>query len=604
MAHESFEDDSIAAFLNDHFVSIKVDREERPDVDNIYMRVCQTLTGSGGWPLSIFMDAHKTPFFAGTYFPQEDRGGMVGFPSLLQNIASLWQNKRDDLIKHGEKIVKAIAPEAKTSKAINEKLTLTAFRQLSESFDSVYGGFGNAPKFPTPHNLLFLLKYSVCEQNTRALEICTKTLDSMRSGGIFDHVGFGFSRYSTDRRWLVPHFEKMLYDNALLCLVYTECFSITKDPKYQKTAEEIITYLVRDLRSENGAFYAAEDADSEGVEGKFYCFSKAEIESTLGSQAGEFCQYFNVTEKGNFEGTNILNTIDVGVPENRQEFADTCRQKLFTFRQNRIRPSRDEKILTSYNGLAIAALAMAGKVLEKDEYVSYAMMAARFVLDSLQTREGKLLARYCDGESKYPGSADDYAFFIWGLIELYQATFDESYLQKALSLDRIFIDNFFDPNEGGFFLSDKDAEAMLTRPKEIYDGAMPSANAISVYNNMRLSKLTHDITLTELTTKTLETFMADIEAIPMGHTFSAIDILCHQKGSIDAVLVADHADQLKEMLSILRSKYHPFLNIKVVNSGEQKEHCLIDGLPTVYLCKGFTCMPPVTSALELEKLLS
>ncbi|KMT20998.1 thioredoxin domain-containing protein [Clostridium cylindrosporum] len=604
MERESFEDNEVADYLNKHFISIKVDREERPDVDSIYMSACQEFTGSGGWPLSIFMDTDKKPFYAGTYYPKKDTVGMTGFMTLLESIVYYWENKRDDLMEQANDIANSINQSNNELKSINNSIPEITYKQLSRNFDSIYGGFSHAPKFPSPHNLFFLLKYSNIYKEKHAIDMCIKTLDAMQAGGMFDHIGYGFSRYSTDDMWLVPHFEKMLYDNALLCMAYSECYDITKDEKYAETADKIIQYLTRDLYSSDDVFFSAEDADSEGVEGKFYVFKKDEVISVLGDKAVEFCKYYNITDRGNFEGKNILNLIKSEVPEDRKEFVEECRKALFNYREQRTRPARDEKILTSQNGLAIAALAIAGRVMKNEEYISYAASAVEFILKNMQTKNNKLIARYCDGEAKYLGYAEDYAYFIWGLIELYTSTFNEFYLDKALSLNEIFIESFFDKEGYGFYLYDKDSESLIMRPKEIYDGATPSANSVAVHNILRLSRLTHNMELEDLAKKTLEAFMSTIESIPIGHTFSSMNILCLQSGSTDVTLVGDSIEELSDMINTLRDQYHPFINIRVITDSKNEKYKKVSGLATAYVCKDFSCSPPITSIDKLNSLLS
>ncbi|MHB8919320.1 MAG: thioredoxin domain-containing protein, partial [Desulfocucumaceae bacterium] len=413
MERESFEDHEVAEMLNRHYVSIKVDREERPDVDHIYMSVCQALTGQGGWPLTIIMTPGRQPFFAGTYFPKHSKWGRAGLLDMLDNIRLKWQSDRDSITEAGRRVTGAVM-EQFTSEGgeLAGEVVNRAFWALEKSFDSRYGGFGGAPKFPTPHNLMFLLRYWKRTGEKSALEMVEKTLRSMHAGGIYDHIGFGFSRYSTDRQWVVPHFEKMLYDNALISLVFTEVYQVTGDPFYRRVAGEIFTYVLRDMTSPEGAFYSAEDADSEGVEGKFYVWTPGEVSRVLGQDGGRyFCEIYNITPEGNFEGKGIPNLVAAGGQvEGHRGRLEESRLKLFSHREKRVHPYKDDKIITSWNGLMVASLARSAAVTGDGKCLGAAERAAGFIWDKLRNGGGRLLARYRDGEAAYPGYIDDYAF--------------------------------------------------------------------------------------------------------------------------------------------------------------------------------------------------
>ena len=401
MERESFEDKEVADLLNENFISIKVDREERPDIDNIYMTFCQALTGHGGWPLTIIMTPEQKPFYAGTYFPKTGRMGIPGLTDVLDRVIEAWGNNRNDLISSSEKITENIMEHfaiGGKKQEVSSDIMHKAYRTLSISFDPDYGGFSPAPKFPTPHNLSFLLRYYKKNGEQKALDMVTKTLDSMYRGGIFDHIGFGFSRYSTDRKWLVPHFEKMLYDNALLAIAYLEAYQVTKDKLYADIARKIFTYVLRDMVSPEGGFYSAEDADSEGVEGKFYVWEPNEAKEILGNEDGErFCSYYGITSNGNFEGNSIPNRIHAdGVNEGEEDIIP-LREKIFNQRDKRIHPYKDDKILTSWNGLMIAAMAIGGRVLDNKSYIN-AAENAKFILNNLTREDDRLLARYRDGK--------------------------------------------------------------------------------------------------------------------------------------------------------------------------------------------------------------
>lgn len=612
MAHESFEDVEVAKQLNDFFVSIKVDREERPDIDHIYMNVCQVLTGSGGWPLSIFMTPDKKPFYAGTYFPKEDRMGMAGFLSLLESVKNAWSENREYLTKSGNEVTKAIEDSRISGgeKKLNFNFIEAAFKVFQYEFDSFYGGFGNAPKFPTPHSLGFLLRYWYKTKNDFALKMVEKTLISMYKGGIFDHIGFGFSRYSTDRKWLVPHFEKMLYDNALLAIAFLETYQITKKEEYEKAAQQLFTYILRDMTSKEGGFYSAEDADSEGEEGKFYLWTYEEVLNILGKENGEkYCNYFNITERGNFEGKNIPNVIDTNTENEDFDFVNWCREKLFEYRNSRIHPSKDDKILTSWNGLMIAAMAIGGRVLQKSEYIEAAEKSVNFILNKLVREDGRLFARYRDEESAIPAYVDDYVFLIWGLIELYETTYKPEHLKKALELNQELLKYFWDDKDGGLFLYGSDSEQLITRPKEIYDGAIPSGNSVAAVNFIRLARLTGDYQLEEKAEILITAFSSHIKEYPKGYSFALIALMFLQEKSKEIVIVSERDDEgTKEMISVIHRDFNPFITSILYN----KKHCeiekianispeyrSIDGKATAYICENFQCKAPTTDIREI-----
>jgi len=468
MERESFEDAEVARAMNDAFVSIKVDREERPDIDHIYMTVCQMMVGSGGWPLNIIMSPDKKPFFAGTYFPKETRSGRIGMLDLAARVKELWSAKRDEVMQSAEKVMTALKqiPDDSPGDKLGKDVPEAAYQQLAQRFDEKYGGFGNAPKFPTPHNMLFLLRYGKRTGEPRALEMVEKTLKAMRDGGMYDHVGYGFHRYSTDEQWLVPHFEKMLYDQALLAMLYVEAYQATGKTEYATTASEIFTYVLRDMTSSEGGFYSAEDADSEGEEGKFYVWKLEEIQRVLGPQDAELLtRVFHVWPAGNFHeeatgkltGNNILHrkesieTVAARLGTSREALEERIRaacEKLLAVRQQRIHPYKDDKILTDWNGLMIAALSKGAQALGRPEYAVAAQKAADFVLSRMREQDGRLLHRFREGEVGLAAHVDDYAFFIWGLLELYEATFEVRFLRTALDLNREFLSRFWDAGRG------------------------------------------------------------------------------------------------------------------------------------------------------------
>jgi len=530
MERESFENDDVADLLNEKFVAIKVDREERPDIDHIYMQVCQTLTGSGGWPLTIIMTPDRQPFYAATYLPPHNRGGMMGLIELLNRLSGLWENDRETALKAGQEISNWMQKTSgvKRGMSITKEVLSQALHQYAQIFDSTYGGFGSAPKFPTPHSLVFLLKYYEQNKDGKALEMAEKTLTCMYKGGIYDHIGFGFARYSTDRKWLVPHFEKMLYDNALLAMAYLEAHRLTGRELFSQVANDIFAYVLRDMQSPEGGFYSAEDADSEGEEGKFYTWSINEVMEALGSRGTPYCEAYDIKERGNFEGRNIPNLINKTELLNvRQQFEEE-RQVLFDLREKRIKPLKDDKILTAWNGLMIAALAMGSRIMKEKKLLEEAQRAADFILKNLRRDDGRLLTRYREGEALYPAYATDYAYLIWGLIELNEAGADSHYLKTALDLNDDLLRLFWDREEGGLFFYGEDSEQLLTRPKEVYDGAMPSYNAVATLDFLRLAKIDGNSSLQEEARQQFNHFAGAINENPTAYSFWLQAVLFHQ----------------------------------------------------------------------------
>jgi len=616
MERESFEDEAVAKILNEKFISIKVDREERPDVDSVYMNVCQAITGSGGWPLTIIMTPNRKPFFAATYIPKESKYGMAGIKATLNNISKAWSEKRDKIIDNSNEIVEEIK-QAYQGKRDEEEIGIEsvhkAFSDFSYFFQEKYGGFNSAPKFPTPHNLFFLLRYWKYSNSQKALDMVTKTLDSMYKGGIFDHVGFGFSRYSTDEKWLVPHFEKMLYDNALLTLAYTEAYAATGKKLYKEVAEKTISYILRDMKHENGGFFSAEDADSEGEEGKFYIWDYKDIIKELGKEEGElYCKYYGITEKGNFEGKNIPNLINTSIEEIEQneELKNTLEdmnKRLYMHREKRIHPYKDDKILTSWNGLMIAALAYAGRVFNNTMYTQEAKDAINFIYQNLFREDGRLLARFREGDSAYLAYSEDYAFLIMGLIELYEATFEVDYLKKAVDLNNDMFKYFWDKDEGGFFLYGEDSEELIWRPKEVYDGAIPSSNSVTALNMLRLGSLTGNLDLMDTIRKIFRTFAAKVKDVPVGHAYFMSAVLFDNVGSREIVIAGDKKDdEVTNFIEEINKTFSPFTTIVLNdNNSTLKEitpnvtdKALVDGKPAIYICENFSCQKPITNFKE------
>ncbi len=621
MERESFEDEEVAEVLNKSFISIKVDREERPDIDHIYMNVCQALTGSGGWPLTIIMTADKKPFFAGTYFPKKDRMGHSGLIDILNEITNLWNHEKGKVDKAIDSIMQHMESTFETTEhgEISKDVLDKAFHNFKASFDSLYGGFGKAPKFPTPHNLCFLLRYYNETKNEEALYIVEKTLESMYRGGIYDHIGFGFSRYSTDRKWLIPHFEKMLYDNALISIIYLEAYQLTKKEAYKDIAEQIFEYVLRDMTSKDGAFYSAEDADSEGEEGKFYAWVPEELTMILGEKDGKaFAAYFDITERGNFEEENIPNLIN-----NESAFQkiaalpmDEYRKKVFKYREDRVHPYKDDKVLTAWNGLMIAAMAYGARVLEDRRYKVAAENAVSFIKKHLIREDGRLLARYRDGEAAYPAYIDDYAFLIWGLIELYETTFVLDYLEFALKLTEDMIKYFYDERSGGFYIYGSDSEELISRPKDIYDGATPSGNSVATLNLLRLSRITGRSELEDMAHRQFRAFSKSIEHYPSAYSHFMMAVINGYSKAREIVIVGKRDDEsTQKLMDKINSSYMPntVTVFKDINEDQTKINKLINYIKhhgevgnkgTAYVCEGYACKAPVNNVKDLEKVLN
>ena len=612
MEHESFEDDSVAKLLNDGFISIKVDREELPEIDHVYMTVCQAMTGGGGWPLTIVMTPAKEPFFAGTYFPKDKRGGRSGLFQILPMIADAWTSKRQDIMTSVGQ-VKNYLDQLNSKPAGNDfstELINGAYDQFRNGFDEEYGGFFNAPKFPSPHNLIFLMRYHHSFDNKIALEMATKTLKQMRLGGIYDHIGFGFHRYSTDRHWLVPHFEKMLYDQAMIAMAYTEAYHITGEDIFAQTANEIFTYVLRDMTASEGGFFSAEDADSEGEEGKFYIWTEQEIKDVLGENYGkEFNDIFSITTPGNYKDESTGKQTRLNIPHlnnynsNGNNNLDSAREKLFNIREKRIHPLKDDKILTDWNGLMIAALAKASIVLNEPGYLDAAEKAAKFVLDSISKGE-RLLKRYRNGVAALDAHLDDYAFMAWGLLELYEATFLTKYLSQALDLMNIMVEDFWDDKNGGFFLGSDQSEKLIVRSKTAYDGAIPSGNSVAVMNMVKLTRITGNTKWAELAEKTMRAFSEDVNRMPTGYTLMLTGFMFDTQNSKEIVIVGDSRNRNTiKFLHTIRTSYapHKVLLFKDTSVSENRLEQLanwtstqnsINGKPTAYVCKNFACNQP------------
>lgn len=628
MAHESFEDPQVAKLMNDCFVCIKVDREERPDIDNIYMSVCQMMTGSGGWPLTVVMTPDKKPFYSGTYFPKQSQYGRIGMMELIPRLKDFWDTKRDDVINTSDKITSALQKikSDEHTEDFNEGILDSAYGEFEYIFDEKHGGFGDQPKFPTPHNLMFLLRYWKKKGNANALDMVLKTLDAMSLGGIFDHIGFGFHRYSTDSKWLVPHFEKMLYDQALIAMAYIEAYEATGKEEYKLVAEKIFEYVLRDMTSKEGGFYSAEDADSEKEEGKFYLWSIDEISEVLTNEdAALAAKIFNMDTHGNFRdevtrkatGLNIphlkrpisqlKDELNINEIENRLE---SIRRKLFTIREKRVRPQRDDKILVDWNGLMIAALSKGAMAFDNMSYAKAAKKAADFILDGIDQNNG-VLHRYHSKEWSIHGNIDDYAFLVYGLMELYEATFEVKYLEKSIKLNDEAIKSFWDDKNGGFFFTSESAETILVRQKEIYDGAVPSGNSVSLLNLLKLARITENTKYDNLAKHLVKAFSNSISKAP--HAYSQMLIgLNFMFGPTFEVVIAGEItkEDTQNMIKKLRSKFIPnktiILNPFDKDSSEIHEiahyvndQVMIDKKATAYVCTNFACSEPTNDVNEM-----
>ena len=617
MEDESFEDEQVAQLLNDNFISIKVDREERPEIDHLYMTVCQAMTGKGGWPLTIIMTPDKYPFFAGTYFPKKGRMGRPGMIELLPAIADAWVNKKGELIQSANQIKKYLIDS--NNKEIGDQLNQTILTNTNSQFinryDKTHGGFGVKPKFPSPHNLIYLLRYHNMSGDKTSLLMVEKTLQEMRLGGIFDHVGFGFHRYSTDREWILPHFEKMLYDQAMLTLAYTEAYQITNNQLYKDTAEEILHYVKRDMTDKRGGFYSAEDADSEGEEGLFYLWTIEEIKNILNNEESELLiNTYGLDLEGNYkdEATgkktekNILylkESISNAKSKNR---LNDITKKLYLAREKRIHPLKDDKILTDWNGLMIAAFAKAGDVFNSDDYIQQAEKSAQFILKNLTDNNGRLLKRYRNGNAGLDAHLDDYAFFIWGLLELYEATFNVTYLTEAVQLSNIMVEEFWDINNGGFFLGSENSEKLIVRAKTGYDGAMPSGNSVAAMNCSKLNRITGETKWAEISDKIFMTFSNEIQKTPSGYASMVNAFLFNVDSPKEIVIVGSSKDdKTKKAIEKIKSEYVPS-KVIIFKDTDDKLNKLsplakwtvtqetIDEKTTFYICQDFACKIPTT----------
>jgi hypothetical protein len=634
MEKESFEDEAVANLMNDAFVSIKVDREERPDIDGIYMSVCQMITGSGGWPLTIVMTPDKKPFFSGTYFPKHNRFNRIGMMELVPRLKEVWITKKDDVLKSANEIASSLNKQnlASDNIEIDETVLDKAYYELRKRYDETNGGFGNSPKFPSPHNLMFLLRYWKRKNEPKALEMVEKTLVEMRRGGIYDHIGFGFARYSTDQHWLVPHFEKMLYDQAMMVLAYTETYLVTKNTFYKETAKEILEYVLRDMTHPEGGFYSAEDADSEGEEGKFYLWDADELRNVLDKSESDLAiKIFNIADDGNWideskgmmPGSNILhlnksseqlaNEFNLSENDFLKTLVSIC-QKLFNYREKRVHPHKDDKILTDWNGLMISAFAKAAQAFGDDKYADAAIKSYSFKEKYLTEKDGRLIHRFRDCESGLPAHIDDYAFMINALIDLYETTFEIKYLKRAYELNDILMKDFWDDKNGGFHFTSSTSEKLIARQKDVYDGAVPSGNSVALLNLLRLSRFTANIYFEKKASVLVKYFSGFVSKSPSAFCMFMCGLDFQYSLPTEIVIVSRQNDTLvSEGINFIRSIFNPnkVVILKTDNFDEDfaellsftKDMKMKENNTTFYVCRNYACNQPVNSIIELEKLL-
>ena len=620
MAHESFENDNIAEIMNDNFINIKVDREERPDIDDIYQKVCQLTTGSGGWPLSVFLTPDQKPFYVGTYFPSFDSYGRPGFASLLRQLSQTYKENPKEIEKHSFDFMTKLKQTEKFSvpSKLEKSLLNEAAVNLLQIGDSLYGGFGSAPKFPNATNLSFMLRYHKLSGISKFKEFVLRTLDKMASGGIFDQIGGGFHRYSTDSRWLVPHFEKMLYDNALIPIVYAEAYQLTKDPKYLNVVTKTLRYVLQEMTSAEGAFFSAQDADSEGEEGKYYVWKKREIQEILAENADVFCLYFDVTDGGNFEGKTILNNsintstvaFQFGITESKvKDIIKSCSEKLLEERSKRVPPGRDEKILTSWNALMISAFAKGYRVSGDKSFLQAAENCVKFIETKL-TKDYELLRTYKDGQAKIKAYLDDYAFFVNALLDVLEVNPNSTCLELAIQYANYIVNHFWDSKDNSFFLTADNSEKLIIRPKSNYDLSIPSGNSVAANALIRLYHLTQERKFLDISIKTMESQATAAATNPFSFGQLLNTIYMYLKSPIEITLLNAENEEICKMLTktfLPESILVTFQNENQLKGFEK--YPFFEGKKfdksktTVFVCKDFKCSLPLNSLSEIEKLL-
>ncbi len=626
MAHESFENKHIAALMNTLFVNIKVDREERPDVDEIYMNAVQMLTGRGGWPMTVFLTPDGKPFYGGTYFPPEDRHNIPAFPRVLAGIAQAYREKPADVTRSTAEILsrlEQIARREPTTRPLEVSVLEKAVEGLAQHYDETHGGIGQAPKFPNTSVFALFLRYAHATGKQRYLDMTTHTLRKMAQGGMYDHLGGGVHRYSVDERWLVPHFEKMLYDNALLARLYLEGYQASGDPFFRQVVEDMLAYVGREMLSPEGGFYSTQDADSEGQEGKFFVWGRDEVMRILGDEVGEiFCRYYDVTDIGNFEHKNILHpSLELEQlarlfrreADDVRQLIDQARERLFAVREQRVKPGRDEKILTSWNGLMISAFAEAYKVLGHPDYLEVARRGIRFIQTAL-CREGRLLRSYKDGQAKFNAYLDDYACFSAALLDVYEATFEPAYLDEARALADGLLDRFWDAQEGGFFFTSSDHETLISRSKSAFDGSVPSGNSVAAAVLLRLYYATGRQDYLTKAETIFRLFYDALEQNPFGFSNMLCGLDFYLRRPKEIVLLGDSAaPETTALLHDIHRSFIPNKTLLCFDPAQPPQHGVpsflegktrIDDELTAYVCHDFACSLPVTSWEELQSLLT
>ncbi|MGE0103535.1 MAG: thioredoxin domain-containing protein [Blastocatellales bacterium] len=623
MEHESFENEAIARLMNDNFVNIKVDREERPDLDAIYMNSVQMMTGHGGWPMTVFLTPDGRPFYGGTYYPPVDRHGMPGFPRILIAISEAFRERREEVEKSAEGLLgelRRIDSVRPSGGDLSLEVTEHAAANIQRTLDPVNGGFGGRPKFPPSMTLSFLMRNHAGTKDAGALLAVELTLEKMALGGIYDQLGGGFHRYSVDERWLVPHFEKMLYDNALLSRLYTDAWLMTGRELYRRIACETLDYVRREMTDPSGGFYSTQDADSEGEEGKFFVWTPAQVKAVLGDEDGAiFCRYFDVTEEGNFEGHSILHIEEsaedvskvLGIPVERlNEVVDRGRKALFAVREERVKPGRDEKILTAWNGLMLRSFAEAARAFDRPDYLQTAIDNARFLLDNLR-RDGRLLRTWKDGRSRLNGYQEDYAYLIDGLLSLYEATFDARWFDEALDLTRVMIEQFHDAETGGFFFTSTDHEKLITRTRDFYDNAVPSGNSVAAMALIRIWLLTGEDSYREIAESILRLMIPGVKRAPgaFGNLLCACDM--YLSSPVEIAIIGDpSSDDARALADEVFKRYLPSKVVAGAAPGSPagsiallEGRSMIDGMATAYVCRRFQCEAPVTDPSALRDQL-
>lgn len=636
MERESFENEEVAAVMNEFFVCIKVDREERPDLDDIYMSAVQAMTGSGGWPMSVWLTPDMKPFYGGTYFPPEDGFGKPGFKSLLKNIGEAWATRRGELVESADRMTEHITGllggQVGTAGKVSAGLIEQAIAQLGQSFDAQDGGFGGAPKFPSSPSIELLLRDYARTGNAKTLAMATTTLDKMAFGGIYDHIGGGFARYSTDEQWLVPHFEKMLYDNAQLAKAYLEAYQVTGSPRYRRVVEETFDYILRDMLDERGGFHSAEDADSEGEEGKFYVWTQQDVMALLGEEDGKLiCDVYQIKAGGNFSsrehyhaGQNIFH-MSGSLEDKAEEIGMTAeallerlaalREKLLVERSMRVRPGLDDKVLTSWNSMMITAFATGYQVLGEERYLEASQNAAMFILNEM-TSDGKLLRTHRKGESRLPAYLDDYAFMVLALMDVYESDFDPQWLREADALAKTMVEEFWDVEAGAFYFTSDDHKNLIVRTRPNYDGAEPSGNSMAAMCLLRLAKFTDNAEYYKMGERILETNQDSMSRAPRAFLkmMGALDFYLYPPKEI-AIVGPAESEGVKELLSFVRKEFIPNKIVSYIDPANSKAKeigeefpllagkTLVGGKPAAYVCKNYACKLPVTSTEDLAEQL-